>query len=266
MDLGLKGRKALITGSSTGIGRACAEVLASEGAEVAICGRRADQLDAAEKELKGKGYRVVAVQGDITNLAQAEKILETAAAALGKIDILVNNAGGGQRGTFMELSDEKWQAGIDLNLMSTIRCSRGAVPFMKEQQWGRIINIASIVGKMIALPPLPNLVEYTTTKGAVISLTKSMAEDLAQYNILVNSVSPGPFLTQMWEHNAQVLSQSSGKTPQQVLDERASHVPLKRFGKPEEIGYIVAFLCSNKADYITGTNINVDGGSYRATA
>jgi 3-oxoacyl-[acyl-carrier protein] reductase len=194
------------------------------------------------------------------------KLVDTAAQALGKIDILVNNAGGGQRGGFMKLTDDAWQAGIDLNLMSTIRCSRAVIPFMREQNWGRIINITSIVGKMIALPPLPNLVEYTTTKAAVISLSKTMAEDLAPHNILVNSVSPGPILTPMWENNARVMSEGSGKTPQDILDERASNVPLNRFGKPEEIAYMVAFLCSDKADYITGTNINIDGGSYRGIA
>ncbi len=266
MDLGLKGRNAMITGSSAGIGKSCAEVLAAEGAAVAICGRKAGQLKETEKEFKDKGYQVVAVQADVTNADEITKLVDTVARELGGIDILVNNAGGGQRGSFTELDDETWQAGIDFNLMSTIRCSRGAVPYMKEKGWGRIINITSIVGKMIALPPLPNLVEYTTTKAAVISLSKAMAEDLAQLNILVNSVSPGPILTPMWEENARTLGKSSGRKPQEVLDERSQGVPLRRFGKPEEIGYMVAFLCSNKADYITGTNINIDGGSYRATA
>lgn len=266
MDLGLAGRKAIITGSSAGIGRACAEVLASEGVEVAICGRRAEVLEATEKELKDKGYKVVAVQVDITKADDIKRLVDTATDSMGGVDILVNNAGGGQVGNFESLTDDAWQAGVDFNLMSTIRCSRAVVPSMKEKGWGRIVNITSIVGKMIALPPLPNLVEYTTTKAAVISLSKTMAEDLAKYNILVNSVSPGPILTPMWVQNSQTLSKGKDKTPQDVLDERAGNVPLKRFGKPEEIAYMVAFLCSIKADYVTGTNINVDGGSYRGIA
>ncbi len=266
MDFAIKGRKALVTGSSAGIGKACAEILASEGAAVAICGRRAEQLAETEKELKGKGYEVVAVQGDVTKAEDVKKIVDATASAFGAIDILVNNAGSGQRGSFEELSDDAWQAGINLNLMSTIRFSRVVIPFMKKQQWGRIINLTSIVGKMIALPPLPNTVEYTTTKASLIALTKTMAEDLAKYNILVNSVSPGPILTPLWEQNAVTLGKSHGKAPQEILDERASHVPLNRFGRPREIAYMVTFLCSNRAEYITGTNINIDGGSYRGIA
>ncbi len=251
MDFGLQDRVAIITGASYGIGRAIAESLSKEGAKVAICARNQDQLDQAAQAL---GSDVLAVQADMTQLADIEKLFAQTLERYGRIDILVNNAGGTHLSQLLDLPDEAWQENIDVNLFSVLRCSRLALPHMRRQHWGRIINISSIFGKQ----PGGGMIDYNATKAAVISLTKTLADELAKDNVLVNAVCPGPVRTPLWENAAKMINPED---PDGMIEEFAqANIPLGRFGRPEEIASLVTFLASEQASFITGSAYDIDGG------
>ena len=251
MDFGLQDRVAIITGASYGIGRAIAESLSKEGAKVAICARNQEQLDQAAQAL---GSDVLAVQADMTQLADIEKLFAQTLERYRRIDILVNNAGGTHLSQLLDLSDEAWQENIDVNLFSVLRCSRLALPHMRQQHWGRIINISSIFGKQ----PGGGMIDYNATKAAVISLTKTLADELAKDNVLVNAVCPGPVRTRLWENAAKMINPED---PDGMIEEFAqANIPLGRFGRPEEIASLVTFLASEQASFITGSAYDIDGG------
>ena len=251
MDFGLQDRVAIITGASYGIGRAIAESLSKEGAKVAICARNQEQLDQAAQAL---GSDVLAVQADMTQLADIEKLFAQTLERYRRIDILVNNAGGTHLSQLLDLSDEAWQENIDVNLFSVLRCSRLALPHMRQQHWGRIINISSIFGKQ----PGGGMIDYNATKAAVISLTKTLADELAKDNVLVNAVCPGPVRTLLWENAAKMINPED---PDGMIEEFAqANIPLGRFGRPEEIASLVTFLASEQASFITGSAYDIDGG------
>lgn len=251
MDFGLQDRVAIITGASYGIGRATAESLSKEGAKVAICARNQEQLDQAAQAL---GSDVLAVQADMTQLADIEKLFSQTIERFGRLDILVNNAGGMHLSQLLDLPDEAWQENIDVNLFSVLRCSRLALPHMRQQQWGRIINISSIFGKQ----PGGGMIDYNATKAAVISLTKTLADELAKDNVLVNAVCPGPVRTPLWENAAKMINPED---PDGMIEGFAqANIPLGRFGRPEEIAGLVTFLASEQASFITGSAYDIDGG------
>jgi len=264
MDLGLKGRVALVTGASRGIGRACALVLAEEGCNVAICARGEEALEETAEEIRAKGVEVLAVQADVTKLEDIKNFVAKAAKKFGRIDIVVNNAGTGRLSDLMTLPEEEFRYNMDLMFFGLIQCSKEVIPHMRKQGWGRIINISSIFGKQPG-----GLVDYDSIKAAVIMFTKDLANYLAKDNILVNAVCPGPIRTPLWEGPGQLgdqLGQILGMSGQEAIKWFAGqNIPLGHHGDPEDIANMVAFLASEKAKFITGQAINVDGGMVKAT-
>ncbi len=251
MDFGLQDRVAIITGASYGIGRAIAESFVQEGVHVALCARNREQLDQTAREL---GSGVLAIQADMTQVADIEKLFAQTGERFGRLDILVNNAGGMHLSQLLDLPDKAWQENIDANLFSVLRCSRLALPRMREQRWGRIINISSIFGKQ----PGGGMIDYNATKAAVISLTKTLADELAKDNVLVNAVCPGPVRTPLWENAAKMINPED---PDGMIEGFAqANIPLGRFGRPEEIASLVTFLASERASFITGAAYDIDGG------
>lgn len=264
MDLGLKGRVALITGAGGGIGRACSMALAGEGCNLALCDINLESLDKTAAELKEQGVQVLTAKVDVTKQADTDGFVAQAAKQFGRIDILVNNAGTGRLSDLMELPEEEFRRNLDLMLLAPIRLSKAVVPHMQKAQWGRIINLSSIFGKQPG-----GLLDYDSIKAAVIMVTKEFANYLAKDKVLVNAVCPGPIRTPLWEAPGQLgdqLSQLLGKPMEEAIQIYASsNIPLGRYGQPEEIANVITFLASEKSSYITGQAINIDGGMVKAT-
>jgi 3-oxoacyl-[acyl-carrier protein] reductase len=260
MDLGLKGKVALVTGASYGIGEAIATGLAQEGVKLAICARGEEKLKRVSAKMENLGAEVLWVVADVLEPEDIDRMVKQVLDAYGQIDILVNNAGGMVRGTFAKASVEDWQRGIDLNLFSTIHFCQKIVPDMKERKWGRIINVASVWGHQPGVTPI-----YNTVKGAIITLSKSLSNELAPDNILVNAVCPGGIVTPAWIETAEILAQKRGTTWQEEIGKLGEDwAPLRRFGNAEEVANVVVFLASEKASYLTGISINIDGGTTKS--
>jgi NAD(P)-dependent dehydrogenase (short-subunit alcohol dehydrogenase family) len=255
MDLNLTGRRAVVTGASKGIGRAVSLALADEGVGLALCARDGGPLAEVAREIEGRGVPVHAAQADVTNESDVARFIRDAAAALGGIDILVNNAGGAIPGDFFSLTDEQWQADIDIKLFSIIRCIRAAHPYLKESDAGRIINI----GAVFAHYPKPDFLAATTLRAAGHNLGKALAMQFATDGILVNTVHVGYIETPQWQaiHQRRAPDKSWADFLGQLA---ANEIPLGRFGKPEEVADLVAFLASDRSAYITGVDIDVAGG------
>ena len=259
MDLGLEGKVALVTGGSEGIGKAAASRLAAEGASVVICARRPDVLEKAAVDIRNAtGGEVKAVPADVSVPEQLEALFQTVIDTYGRLDILVNNAGTSAGGYFGEVTDEAWQADLELKLYGAIRCSRLAIPHMRAQGGGRIINVTSLGGKA----PGPRSVPTSVSRAAGIALTKALSKDYAADNILVNTVCIGLIKSGQHEH---CWERQRGQNPDSTLDdwytERGEGMPLGRVGESEEAGDVIAFLASERASYITGVAINIDGGT-----
>ncbi len=257
MDLGLKDKIAIVTGSSRGLGLASARVLAAEGCRVCICARSDEPLQAAARDLAGVAGgsdRVVAVAADVSTTAGVQAIVSRTVEAFGGVDILVNNVGLGKGGGILEATDDEWREAIDQTLLPAVRASRLAVPHMQARGGGAIIMIASIYGREAG-----GRMTYNAVKAAEISLAKSMAQQLASSNIRVNSVSPGSIVFEggSWWKRQQA-------DPDGMAEFVKREIPFGRFGTPEEVGNVVAFLASPRASWITGTSVVVDGGQSRA--
>ena len=257
MDLGLKDKVAIVTGSSRGIGLAIAKALAAEGCRVCVCARTEPRLrDAAREagEAAGGEQRVLAVAADVSRADGAERVVSRAVDAFGGIDILVNNVGAAGGGDLLDTTDDDWQHAVDQTLFPAVRMSRVAVPHMQRRGGGAIAVIASIYGREAG-----GRMTYNAVKAAEISLAKSLARQLAPSNIRVNSVSPGSILFEggSWWKRQQA-------DPAGIADFLTRDIPLGRFGTPEEVGDVVAFLCSPRASWISGTSIVVDGCQSRA--
>lgn len=256
MDLGLQGRVAMITGGSHGLGKQSAAALGREGCKVAICARGAEQLEEARAELAGTGIEVIAVQADVTSQDDRVRFHDEARSAFGEVDILVNNAGG-RRGEidFLATGMDRFREGLEFNLFSAVELVNLVLPHMREQKWGRIISISSIYGREYG-----GSVDYMTGKAGLIAFSKHLALNLAPENVLVNCIAPGSidFPGSTWDRFQQ------NNTPEVVNEFISRNLPAGKFGWPEPIGETVAFLASERADLITGTCLNVDGGQSRS--
>jgi 3-oxoacyl-[acyl-carrier protein] reductase len=257
MELGLKGKIAIVGGSSKGLGKACAMALAREGAEVAICARNEKELNDTADQIRWKyGTDVLALSADLTRYEDIKRLVNETMRRFGRIDILVNNTGGPTPGGFFDLDDESWEMGFQRLLMFTVRICREVIPIMKKQNWGRIINDTSFTVK----EPADRLVLSNVFRVGVISLAKTLSRELGQYNITVNNVCPGSFETERMEQILEERSAKSGKSIEAVKAELIETIPIRRMQKPEELADLVAFLASENAGGITGTTIQVDGG------
>lgn len=260
MDLGIKHKVALVAGGSMGLGLAVAKTLAGEGARVAICALDDPNLQEAAKFIRSEtGGEVIAIPADLTDADQAKEFVRRACSHFGTVDILVNNAGGPPSLPFLDINDELWHFGFRLNLMSTIALSREAIPIMKEKRWGRIINMTSISVKQ----PIDGLILSNTIRAGVIGLAKTLSTELAPFHITVNSVCPGYTLTDRVRNLAKVTAEKMHTTPQEVIKKWEQEIPMGRLGTPEEFAGLVTFLASDRASYITGAAIQIDGGWYR---
>ncbi|MEK7850363.1 MAG: 3-oxoacyl-[acyl-carrier-protein] reductase [Deltaproteobacteria bacterium] len=243
----LNGKVALITGAAQGIGKSIALVLARNGADIAVSDVNLEKAEEAAREIQGLGRKAIAIKGNVAAVADAEKMVEEAIAGLGKVDILVNNAGITRDGLMLRMKEEDWDLVIDINLKGVFNCSKAAVKHMAKQRYGRIVNIASIVGEM----GNAGQANYSASKGGVIALTKTVAREFAGRNVNVNAVAPGFIKTAMTD-----------ALPDAAREALTKQIPLDRLGSPEDVANAVLFLVSDASSYITGQVINVNGGMY----
>jgi 3-oxoacyl-[acyl-carrier protein] reductase len=257
MDLGLKDRVAIVAASSRGLGKACALELAREGAKVVLCARDAERLNSTAEEIRAvTGTEVLTIQTDLVDEGQIRHLADETVRRFGRIDILVTNNGGPPAGYFDGFDDEAWLAAHQLTLMSAVRLIRAALPAMRVQQWGRIINITSVSVKQ----PIDNLLLSNVYRPGVIGLAKTLSAQVAADGITVNNVAPGYTRTDRVVELAQSRAAREGRTTDEILAETAASFPMQRMAEPEELAALVAFLASERASYITGTTIPVDGG------
>ncbi len=257
MDLELKRRVAVVTGSSRGIGWAIAHGLAAEGAKVAICARHENELIEAGNRIKSStGTEVLPLATDLRIKEDIVALVETTVERFGRVDILVNNTGGPPSGLFIQTTNRDWRKTVNSLLMSIVNCCREVVSYMKQQNWGRIVNMTSFAAKQ----PAEGLVLSNTVRAGILGLTKTLSNELAEHGILVNAVCPGWTLTGRVEELARSKAEETEKETEAIIEEWSNMIPLKRLAKPEEIANLVVFLCSERASYITGTVMQVDGG------
>ena len=254
MDLGLKGKTAMITGASRGLGRAMALALAAEGVRLSLCARGADALNSTAAELKAAGHQVIAEVADIGDAGAMERWTANTVKAHGGLDILVNNAGGASPGSLQQVNDAAWLAAFELNFFSAVRLSRLCAAEMEKRGGGSIINISSVYGREAGGP-----LTYNSSKAAMISFTKGLARELATKSVRVNSIAPGSIIYpgSVWEARFK-------QSPEFEKDFVSHELPAGRLGRPEEVAYAVVMLASPRASWITGATIPVDGAQGRA--
>jgi len=261
MNLGLKDKVALILASSKGLGLACAKIFYGEGANVIICSRSKENLENAENEisksrLNNLNNKILAVVTNLNDEEHIKSLVDRTIKEFGRMDILVHNAGGPPSAPINKINKDDWQNSINLNLLSFVRVSELVVPIMQQQNFGRIIAITSVSVKQ----PLDNLVLSNTIRLGVVGFAKTLANEYAKDNILVNVVCPGPTLTNRMKELINATVEQTGKSEEEVKKSWTNQIPLGRLGKPEELANLIVFLASEKASYITGTTIQVDGG------
>jgi len=262
MDLGIKGRSAIVTGGSRGIGRETARQFLEEGVRVTICGRNAETLNQTRDELaKATGGEIQAVVADMTNESDIARLVDAAKQRYGTVDILVNNAGQMYSGRFAAMTDEGLRTQFETKIFGFLRAIRLVYPAMREQRWGRIVNMIGGAGK----EPDPYMFGSGITNSGLLNITKSLSTEFGEDNVLVNAVCPGWVDTNLWRRNAQGLAAELGATSEEEARRLAARKnALNRFGKPEELANAIVFLCSERASYITGVSLNLDGGRLKS--
>lgn len=261
MDLGLQDKVALVAAASQGLGRAVADELAAEGANLIVCSRRQDKLDAVAQEIEERtGSRVAAIAGDLSQIEDIRRIVDHGKERFGRIDILVTNIGGPPAGKFESLSQQQWDNAARSLLASVIELTRLVLPGMKERRWGRILNITSIAAKQ----PVENLILSNSMRAAVTGFAKTLSDEVAEDGITVNNILPGYTLTERVEQLARTVAAKEGVEIDDVKRRWEMQIPMKRLGRPEEFAALAAFLVSERSSYITGSSVAVDGGWIRS--
>jgi len=257
MDLGLKNKVALVAAGSRGLGRAVAEELAGEGASLVLCARDSRTLDEAAAAIaKSSNAHVLAVPADVTVTNDIKRVVETGIERFGRIDILVTNAGGPPAGRFEQLTHEQWEEAIRLTLFSAIELTRQVLPGMKERRWGRILNITSIAVKQ----PVENLLLSNSLRAGLTGFARTLANEVAADGITVNNIMPGYTRTERLDELAQMMAEKQGISADEFRGKWEKEIPMGRLGEPREFAALATFLVSERASYITGTSIQVDGG------
>jgi 3-oxoacyl-[acyl-carrier protein] reductase len=260
MDSGLKNRVAVVAASSQGIGRATAEAFAAEGCKIAMCARNAQVLRAAGEQIEKQYDAEVFVSAlDVTDAASVQDFVNETVAVLGGVDICVINAGGPPAKGFLATTQEDWRKAVDTNLLSAVYFAREVIPHMQRRHWGRIITITSITTKQ----PVADLVLSNAVRAGVVGLVKSLANEFGKDGILVNNVAPGFTATERLKELAKARSLASGKPEQAIFDDWSAEAPLKRLGEPREVADAIVWLASERASFVTGQTILVDGGMYK---
>ena len=260
MDLELDDKVAAVGGASSGLGKAVAWALAREGARVAICAREADRLGRTQRAIeRASGREIFAFPTDLSTEDGPGEFINATAREFGGLDILVCNAGGPPPTRLAGTAPDAWEHALSLSLLSTVRLVQAAIPHMRRQQWGRIICLTSVSVKT----PLPGMILSNTARPGVVGFAKSVSEEYAVHGITVNVICPGYMLTDRVEELAEDRAAGSELTVQQVMEETLTNIPAGRMGDPKELGDLVAFLASERAAYITGTAIQIDGGFHR---
>lgn len=261
MELGLAGRTALVCGSSSGLGKHIAKALAAEGARVALNGRDADRLESAAADLAQAGTPAAAsFVADVSRSEQAGDLVRRAQQELGSVDILICNAGGPPPGSAHELSEDAWLDALHLNLLSTVHLCRAAVGAMIDRGWGRLLCLASVAAKQ----PVTGLILSSTARAGVLGFAKSLADEVAHAGVTVNVLCPGYIATERLVALAEERARSESRSRDDVLAAMAKTIPIGRIGQPDELAWVAAFLVSERARYVTGTALSVDGGLTRA--
>jgi len=260
MDLGLKNRVALVAASSQGLGLATADAFAAEGCRVAMCARNQQSLTAAADKIRNQHHvDVLAEAFDVTDASAVSRFVAAVAEKFGSVDICVTNAGGPPAKGFLAASLEDWQHAVEANFFSTVYFAREVIPHMQKKRWGRIITITSITTKQ----PVTDLVLSNAVRAAVVGLVKSLANEFGKDGILVNNVGPGFTATDRLKELAKARSSATGKSQQEIFEAWAADAPLKRLGEPRELADAIVWLASERASYITGQTLLVDGGMYK---
>jgi len=256
MDLGIRGKAALVTAASKGMGKATALGLAAEGVRVLMCARTAADIKAAADEVRTKtGAEVVEMTADVTKKEDVERLVKRGVEAFGGIDILVANSGGPPRGNLDEMTDEQWYGAFEVATLSVVRLIRGVLPSMKQKRWGRILTIQSVSVKQ----PVPGLLLSNAVRPGVAGMFKTLSEELGPHNITINVVCPGKINTDRLKSGAR----QAGIPEDEFMRKAGSDVPLGRVGTPEEFANVMVFLASERASYVTGVALQVDGGLIR---
>ena len=261
MDLGLKGKVALVAAASRGLGRAVAEELAAEGAALVLCSRQAETISKTAIEIAElTGTEVLALRADVSNAQDVATLVRSGIERFGRIDILVTNGGGPPAGQFESFSHEQWEAAVRLTLFSAVELARNVLPGMKERGWGRILNITSIAVKQ----PVENLMLSNSLRAAVTGFARTLANEVATFGITVNNIMPGYTRTERVEELSRMMAEREGISPEDFVARWEREIPMRRLAEPREFAALAAFLVSERASYITGVSVPVDGGWIRA--